>query len=629
MAQVESTNAQEMGAGSPACAGDFTAHAVGSSQNLKTDKPSRRPRTIRKWLTRVGVVATLLTTSVSIWAKITLDRIERDASDLAEIGTSLNQFFKQYGTALKERRIEALMALYDEDYSTLDEGLWDLTLTSDRDGVRVYSWDLWQRKPYKKADVRVQAEHHLSEIGYLDDAKFKISSIEKRGKDGSATIRGDLWLRGFSAEHETLESHATFRIALIRPAGEWQIHEKELLHGQTVIGTGKGFTDITKSAGIDFESHHNPKLNEPEWFPHRFGIMKYATAGVATADYDNDGWYDIFFCDGANPCLYRNRGNGTFEDATSRAQLPVGLNAVHVAIFGDFDNDGDRDLFLGRSTGNNLLYRNNGNATFTDVTESANVSGVWVSTAAAADYNNDGLLDLYLGRYLDPRINLPTTNFYTRNGQGNALLRNDGNLRFSDVTEEAGVREGGLTLGIAWGDYDRDGDQDVFVANDFGRNALLRNNGNGTFADESRSSRTLHIGYGMSATFEDIDNDADLDIYVASVHSGQRWFGNSATLQRYLLTSIQEGTIFEDYPLYREIFDIVGGDWQNFGEEVIRGNSLMLNNGDGSFADVSERCRVNPHGWYWSSAIFDFDNDCVQDIYSVNGWITGKEKDDL
>jgi hypothetical protein len=226
-------------------------------------------------------------------------------------------------------------------------------------------------------------------------------------------------------------------------------------------------------------------------------------------------------------------------------------------------------------------------------------------------------------------VDLTTTNFYTRNGQGNTLLRNDGNLQFTDVTQQAGVRDGGLTLGIAWGDYDRDGDPDVYVANDFGRNALLRNNGDGTFSDVSMESGTIDIGYGMSATFEDIDNDADLDIYVSNVHSGQRWFGNSATLQRYLITSLQEGTILEDFPIYREIFDMLSGDWHDFGERVIRGNSLMLNNGDGTFSDVTEQCHVNPHGWYWSSTIFDFDNDCIQDIYAVNGWITGKIKDDL
>ena len=133
----------------------------------------------------------------------------------------------------------------------------------------------------------------------------------------------------------------------------------------------------------------------------------------------------------------------------------------------------------------------------------------------------------------------------------------------------------------------------------------------------------------MSACFADANRDGLLDLYVASVHSGQRWFGNSATLQRYLFTSVGERTIFEDYPLYQEIYKYLDGDWADFGEKVIRGNSLMLNQGDGRFNNVTESCQTNPHGWYWSSAVFDFDNDGQQDIYSVNGWITGRHKDDL
>ena len=161
---------------------------------------------------------------------------------------------------------------------------------------------------------------------------------------------------------------------------------QEVVDGRTVIGRRRGFTDVTHAAGITFESGHNPMLNEPEWFPKKFGIMKYATAGVTAADYDNDGWCDIFFSDGANPRLYRNRRDGTFEDSTTAAGLPGDLKAVHVALFIDLDNDGDRELFLGRSTGQNYLFRNNGDGTFSDATETANVGGLWVATAAAADY---------------------------------------------------------------------------------------------------------------------------------------------------------------------------------------------------------------------------------------------------
>ena len=162
-----------------------------------------------------------------------------------------------------------------------------------------------------------------------------------------------------------------------------------------------------------------------------------------------------------------------------------------------------------------------------------------------------------------------------------------------------------------------------------GRNALLRNNGDGTFADVTVESGTVNIGYGMSSHFADIDNDGDLDLYVSAVHSGQRWFGNSATVYRYLLNAVREGTLFQDYQAYHEIWQLMGEDWTNIGEEALKGNTLMLNDGDGTFTDVTEETRVNPHGWYWGSYIFDFDNDTRQDIYAVNGWITGRKPDDL
>jgi hypothetical protein len=242
--------------------------------------------------------------------------------------------------------------------------------------------------------------------------------------------------------------------------------------------------------------------------------------------------------------------------------------------------------------------------------------------------DGDGLLDLYLGRYLDPRTNLPTTLFYTRNSEGNSLLRNLGDLHFEDVTEAAGVREGGLTLGVAFADYDKDGDQDLYVANDFGRNTLFANRGDGTFDDVSEATGTLDFGYGMSAEWGDVDNDLDLDLYVSNVHSGQRWYGQAATLYQYLLTSLRQGTIQEDFDLYQEIYGFAGDDWRDYGDGMVKGNSLMLNGGE-TFEEVSEKANSNPFGWYWGSTFLDFDHDGRLDIYAANGWITAHSHDDL
>ena len=563
-------------------------------------------------------------------------RLGSEARRVYELGSTLNSFFGDYTSALKRRNVEAVLALYHGKYASEHEGLWrDKLVWEDErppppnDRPRVYLWEEVDPHHFTRNDVREQIEAQLARMDYVTFAKIKIEAIEEQKGLERATLKTVRWLRGQQEDGQTVETMAYLRIWLVKENG-WKIEREELLHGTTVRGGGTGFADVTKKAGIDFKARHNPMLRDKEeWKPKRFEIAKYSNGGVAVADYDNDGWYDIFFSDGEHPRLYRNRGDGTFEDVTRKAGLPETLEGVAVAIFADLNNTGNADLFLGRSTGDNKLYRNNGGGTFTDVTATANLGGYWVSTAAAADYDNDGRIDLYVGRYLDPRTKVPTTLFYTRNGEGNTLLHNDGNYRFTDVTAKAGAREGGLTLGLCWGDYDGDGNIDVYVANDFGRGALLKNNGDGTFSDVTKEAGVADLGYGMSANLADLNNNGHLDLYVARVHSGQRWFGNEATLKNYIVTSLKQGTIAEDKGLYREVLGLVGDNWARVGDQVIRGNSLFFNNGDGTFRDVTEESHANPPGWFWGAAIFDYDNSGCQDIYVANGWITGKKPDDL
>ena len=594
------------------------------------------------WLSLFAILSVLM-----ILLKITIDRIEASAQLLAETGQSAIKFLNEYRDGVDEfvakRDAGKITACYDDNYMSYNEGDWGERLESERDGVRVYEWEIEGARPFLKADVAAQVTHYLEPVTSIEESKFKLDSVEQINNPNSAVVRGILWLRGKKAkadgsQAEAFESHALMRLWLHTVGGEWKAYKQELIHGETVTGDRSGFTDITESAGLNFTSHSNPLFATPAWEPKKFGIIKYGSAGVSAVDYDSDGWYDIFFSDGASPRLYRNN-HGTFVDVTQEVGLPTELPGVNVGIFADFDNDGYKDLFLGCYTGPSRLYKNVADPQdptkrkFVDVTAESGLKpkgdGDFVTVAAAGDYDRDGKLDLYLGRYLDARKNLPTTLFYTRNGEGNTLLHNDGNFHFTDVTEKAGINETGLTLGVAWGDYDNDGYPDVYVANDFGRNTLLHNNGNGTFTDVSKETGTIDPGYGMSATFGDIDNDGTLDIYVSNVHSGQRWYGQAATLYQYILTSIRQGTIFEDFSTYWEIYRLVGMDWKAYGDKVVKGNTLLLNDGRGHFTDVSEKSRVNPFGWYWSSTMFDYDNDGRQDIYAVNGWITGKKKDDL
>jgi ketosteroid isomerase-like protein len=595
----------------------------------------RARRRKRRRVIFLAVVALLL--GAGVWVKFEIDRIDREAEQFSATGQGILALFKKYGTAIGNRDVDGVLACLDPEYRTEAEGTWAERIKSDRDGVKVFTWHADDARPFERSDVGHQYKRLFAAKPRITESKIKLSWIEHQTGD-EATVKAAMLLAGQDNSGTAFEAHVWLRLGLRKGPDGWLVRSHELLHGETVTGDRRGFTDVTASAGIDFQAHHNPLWADPEWAPARFEIMKYATAGVSTADFDNDGWYDLFFCDARNPRFYRNNGDGTFTDVTARAGLPTELHGCSVAIFADFDNDGWKDLFLGVGTGMNRLYRNvpgTGPSAgrlgrqFEDVTEGAGLGGMWVSVAAAADYDNDGRVDLYLGRYLDPRKNLPTTLFYTRNGEGNSLLRNPGGFKFTDATAAAGVREGGLTLGVAWGDYDRDGHLDLFVANDFGRNALFHSNGNGTFSDVSRETGALDFGYSMSAYFGDINNDTYLDVYVSKVHSGQRWYGHAPSMHKYMLTSLRERTFGEDFPIYRELYGLVGSDWHTLGEKWIRGNSLLLNDGTGKFRDVGEEARASPFGWYWASAMFDYDNDGLQDIYAVNGWITGKTKDDL
>ncbi len=524
-------------------------------------------------------------------AALQLRSIHERAYQYAETGQSLIRLLDQYKEELAKGDITGVIKHYEAPADI--EFFWESNELPrlSRDGVSVRKWDV-PGAAEDKSNLREQLTRLLGAVGSIEEIKFKLDVLEETPSPESALIRSLLWVRGMTADGEASESLAHYRMSLRSAGGAWTIEKQELIHGRTVIGARRGFTEITRQAGIDFVSHINPLFFQPEWNPKIFGIMKYGPAGVAAADYDNDGWYDIFFADGKSPRLYRNNRDGTFSDVTEQAGLPAEMPGINVGIFADFDNDGDKDLFLGCFTDENRLFRNNADGTFTEVTKDAGLGGYFVTVAAAADYDNDGRLDLYLGRYLDPRKDLPTTLFYTRNGQGNSLLRNDGDLRFTDVTAEAGVREGGLTLGVAWGDYDADGDPDLYVANDFGRNALFQNNSDGTLADVSKQAGALDHGFGMSAAFGDIDNDNDLDIYVSNVHSSQRWFAQAPTLYKYLLTSIRQGTLIEDFPLYKLIYGEAGAEWHSYGDRVVKGNTLLINDGKGRYTDVSDNTSI-------------------------------------
>jgi Tfp pilus assembly protein PilF/peroxiredoxin len=336
--------------------------------------------------------------------------------------------------------------------------------------------------------------------------------------------------------------------------------------------------------------------------------------GVSVGDVDGDGLDDVYVSqpEGLPNRLFRNRGDGTFEDITQAAGVAV-LERTSQALLGDVDNDGDQDLILLTRNGP-MLFLNDGKAHFTrdpDAFQLKQRLQGSLTSGALADYDRDGFLDLYLCAYgyfigvSEDKAGPPSPYHDALNGSPNVLLRNDGHGRFVETTDEVGLQENNdrFSFAPAWADYDEDGWPDLLVSNDFGRKNLYRQvdeGGRRRFHDEAAKAGVEDYGAGMSATFLDFDNDGHLDIY-----TGNMW---TAAGQR--VTAL--GAFKPDAsPQMREIY-----------RRHARGNSLFRNRGDGTFEDVTLRAGAQFGRWAWASDAFDFDGDGWEDLYVVNGMFT-------
>jgi len=339
-------------------------------------------------------------------------------------------------------------------------------------------------------------------------------------------------------------------------------------------------------------------------------LIETMTAGVAVFDYDNDGWPDIFVANGATvPSLikadssyanrlFHNNRDGTFSDVTTRAGVAGTGYSMGVAA-GDFDNDGNVDLFV-TGVRANILLRNRGDGTFEDVTAKAGLAekGKWSVSAGWFDFDNDGLLDLFVVRYViwDPAKEMycgampdaaTQTNGYRQycnpsyyQPLANALYRNLGGGKFQDVSVQSGIAGyPGKGMGVAFGDFDNDGRLDVFVANDTVPNFLFHNEGQGKFRDVALLAGVSTDADGkalssMGVDFRDYDNDGRDDLFVTALSN-------------------------ETFPLFRNL-------------------------GAGQWADMTYPSGIGgvSSPWTgWSTGMFDFNNDGWKDIFVAGGHV--------
>ncbi|MFV1965841.1 MAG: CRTAC1 family protein [Pirellulaceae bacterium] len=376
------------------------------------------------------------------------------------------------------------------------------------------------------------------------------------------------------------------------------------------------FTDVTASAGIDFV--------------HTIGddamtnIVESSGVGCALLDYDGDGYLDIYLVNGVHmdglsdavvpdkeslktalDRLYRNRGDGTFQDVTEAAGiLPGGYGMGVVAV--DFDNDGDQDIYV-TNYGPNRLYRNLGNRTFEEVAEHLGVAdGLFGVGAVFFDYDRDGDLDLYVGNYIeyDPDRGVATDNFpgpTAYEGHPNRIYRNDNNDRFQDVTRASGMDVLlGRTMGVSSFDYDEDGLVDVFIANDAMENYFFRNLGGGKFEDMALLTGVAYASNGeatgsMGAELGDVNGDGLLDLFVPDythtclyLNAGLGMFEDDARragIARVCGKYVSWGAVLADFDLDTDLhLYVANGDAFRLEGHPDR---VFTNDGKGRFKDES------------------------------------------
>lgn len=332
--------------------------------------------------------------------------------------------------------------------------------------------------------------------------------------------------------------------------------------------------------------------------------------GLAVGDVDGDGREDVYLCQpgGLPNRLFIANADGTATERASEYGVDF-LDYCSHALLIDLDNDGDQDLVT--ILINDVVFWELDQGRYRRRDRHEVPSGA--EALAAADFDLDGLLDVYIVNHDAAQADrgvfgLPVPFHDANNGGANALLHNGGDFAFENVTGHVGLDQNNsrFSFAAAWADYDRDGDPDLYVANDFGRNNLYRND-EGRFTDVAAEAGVEDISAGMSVSWGDSNNDGLLDLYVGNMFSSA---GNRVAYQRQFAAKRNDETVAQM-------------------QRHARGNSLFENLGDGTFRDVSVASNATMGRWAWASPMIDVNNDGWQDLLIANGFITGNDPDDL
>ncbi len=468
----------------------------------------------------------------------------------------------------------------------------------------------------------------------LDHTYAIIKTVDQVDGEDEIDAPVILRLRGLTPDGRRLTIERFADVRCRRDADRnWHIVSEDVRDELVVYSREPAYRDESEDRGVDFV-HRSGGVAD------KFGeVQDYSPgSGLAVGDFDGDGADDFYLVSGSGGRLFRNRGDGRFEDVTEASGLdlppPEEVWPPHpahweqrgegrCAVFVDYDNDGQLDLFIGKIDAPNELWRNRGidgggHWRFEEVGERAGIipeNGEFETTGACfADFDGNGWIDLYVANGGNLLRKHPEPPYNALDATANRLWLSNGDGTFHDATEKAGVGHAGWALAVSANDYDIDGDVDIFVGNDVGFNVLYRNRGDATFDEVTQEAGIVYRGTTMSSDWADINGDGRPDLFVAAMDSNSSWMvdqpGFPAPAPWYINLMIRSRVI--------EIL-----------RNMLYGNRLYVSNPDGTFTEESTPRGLRHNGWAWSSIFFDYDGDGLLDLYSTNGFISGNRPDDL
>ncbi len=455
------------------------------------------------------------------------------------------------------------------------------------------SWRLPAANSRSGEDAVADWDRFLGLFKEIEDVRFKVKkALFDSETGGHARVYAFVIGRNAKDQREWIKVWAEADFTRSGAEDTWRFRNIELESVTSLYSEVDLFSEVAQPAGVALQL---PRYGAP-------GNEGFVWHGAAAIDIDQDGDVDVMATGVHRNYVYLNRGDGTFVESAAELGVAQTSETAVAPLFVDYDNDGDSDLFLSAS-GNQMLFENrlvpDGNLNFQDVSLSAGVDQPAIGfSATAADVNGDGFPDIYVNSYQRYGVVMPNDWAEADNGTPNLLFLNQGDGTFEEVAADWGLNDSRWSYASEFVDIDGDHDLDVYVANDFGTNGFYRNDGD-RFVDIAEEAGVVDPGNGMGVSFGDYDNDGDLDLHVTNMSStaGNRILGR--------------------------LYDQTAPTGQTL-RKLASGNSVYERMDDGSWKSVTQDLGSFSAGWAWGGGFVDLDNDGWEDVYSPNGFVSGK-----